>query len=327
MNDSQKNTRQFLDFERPIADILARIEELETMQKEGETIPEKDIDAEIERLQIKEARVSRLLFRSLSPHQTVQVARHPDRPHASDYINNLITDFVPLAGDRAFGDDAAVIAGVGILKSTQQKVAILGIDKGKTTKTRMARNFGMPKPEGYRKGQRIMDMAEKFNLPLICFVDTPGAYPGVEAEARGQGEAIASSIERLLCLDTPVVSIITGEGGSGGALAFSVADKVLMLENSIYSVISPEGCASILWKEANKDTIEKASDALKLTAKDLDKLKVIDGIIKEPVGGAHRDTPLTLERVEEAITSALAEILPTKERLKSRRDKFLQMGA
>ncbi len=319
--------RQFLDFERPIADIHARITELETMHAAGETIPEKDIEAEIERLKVKEARVSRLLFRSLTPHQTVQIARHPDRPHACDYIKNLITDFIPLAGDRLFGEDEAVIAGIGKLKATGQAIAILGIDKGKTTSQRMARNFGMPKPEGYRKGQRIMAMAEKFQLPLICFVDTPGAYPGVEAEARGQGEAIAMCIEKLLCLNTPVVSIITGEGGSGGALAFSVADKVMMLENSIYSVISPEGCASILWKEATKDTIAKASDALKLTAKDLDKLGIVDNVIKEPVGGAHRDQTLTLERVETAIQAAIAEILPIKDRLNHRRDKFLAMGA
>lgn len=319
--------RQFLEFERPIQDILNRVQELELMQERGETIPEKDILAEIERLKIKEARVSRLTYRSLTPHQTVQVARHPNRPHASDYVERLVSDFVPLAGDRLFGEDKAVISGVGILKATGQKVAILGIDKGKTTKQRMARNFGMPKPEGYRKGQRIMKMAERFKLPLICFVDTPGAYPGVEAEARGQGEAIALCIETLLKIETPVISIITGEGGSGGALAFSVADKVMMLENSIYSVISPEGCASILWKEANKDTIEKASDALKMRASDLEKLNVIDKIIKEPVGGAHRDAPLAMDRVEKAILEAFDEILTTENRLSERRSKFLKMGA
>lgn len=319
--------RQFLDFERPLADIVDRIEELEKMQAAGETIPEKDIDAEIERLKVKEARVLRLIFRDLTPHQTVQVSRHPNRPHARDYIETMIEDFIPLSGDRLFGEDAAVMSGIGTLKSTGDKVAVLGIDKGKTTKERMARNFGMPKPEGYRKGQRIMEMAEKFALPLICFVDTPGAYPGVEAEARGQGEAIALCIEKLLTINTPVISVVTGEGGSGGALAFSVADQVLMLQNSIYSVISPEGCASILWKEANKDTIEKASNALKLTAKDLEKLGVIDGIIKEPVGGAHRDAPLAMKRVEEAITAALKTAQDTKDRLNARRDKFLKMGA
>lgn len=316
---------QFLDFEKPILDLQTRIEELRAAADNKEDIAEKNIGAEIERLEIRAARVARLLYRDLSPLQKVQVARHPERPQGVDYVKGLITDFTPLAGDRRFGDDPALVGGLG--KFNGQGVVVLAIDKGKTTAERLARNFGMPKPEGYRKAQRLMEMADKFGLPLITFVDTPGAYPGVDAEERGQAEAIAVCIEKLLGLRVPVISVITGEGGSGGALALAVADRVLMLEHSIYSVISPEGCAAILWKEATKDTIPQAADALKLTAQDLLKMKVVEYVIKEPVGGAQRDGALAIRRAGAAIASHLAELAKVKKPLReARRERFLKIG-
>lgn len=308
----------YLDFERPLLDLATRIEDLAAMQAAGKDIPEKNIPAEIKRLEVKRAKVTRLLYRQLSPWQKVQVARHPERPHPLDYILKLITDFMPLSGDRQFGDDPAMIAGLG--RFNGQPVAVLGINKGKTTQERLACQFGMPKPEGYRKAQRIMHLANKFKLPILTFVDTPGAFPGVEAEARGQGEAIASSIEVSLTMDVPIIATITGEGGSGGALALATADKVIMLEHSIYSVISPEGCAAILMKEANKNTIPQAAEGLKLTAQDLAKFGLIDEVIKEPVGGAHRDADLTIERAGKTIAAALKDLKTDKH---ARRQKFL----
>ena len=263
----------------------------------------------------------RRLYRNLTPWQKVQVSRHPNRPHAKDYIHHLITDFVPLAGDRLYAEDEAMQSGIG--KFLGKSVVVLGIEKGKNTADRVKHNFGMPKPEGYRKAQRLMDMAEKFGLPVVTFVDTPGAFPGVEAEERGQSEAIASCIEKLLTLNVPVVSVVTGEGGSGGALAVAVADKVLMLEHSIYSVISPEGCASILWRDAR--SASTAAQALKLTSTDLKKLGIIDGIIKEPVGGAQRDYTLTMKRVSAEIAKCLNEIEKAGASKQSRRAKFIAL--
>jgi acetyl-CoA carboxylase carboxyl transferase subunit alpha len=315
---------QFLDFERAIQDVVERREEVKTLAEEGRTdLPEKNLAEELERLEIKEKRVTRMIYRDLNPFKKVQIARHPNRPHPKAYIDTIITDFIPLAGDRRFADDKTILAGIG--KFNGQGVAVIGTRKGNNTSSRMKYNFGMPKPEGYRKALRIMDMAEKFKLPLITFVDTPGAFPGIDAEARGQAEAIASCIEKLLSLNVPVITFVTGEGGSGGALAIAVANHVYMLEHSIYSVISPEGCASILWKEATKETIPLAAGALKLTAQDLSKLGIIDGIVKEPVGAAHRDVSLTIGRVKRQIKLSLTELAKEKNIKEHRYQKFIAM--
>lgn len=318
--------QHYLDFEKPVLELAARIEDLRAAHDKGESVAEKDLPAEISRLEIRLARVSRLLYRHLTPLQKVQVARHPERPQGSDFIQALVENFVPLEGDRRFGADRALIGGVG---RWQGKIpcVVLANDKGKDTNARLARNFGMPKPEGYRKAQRLMLMAEKFKLPVITLVDTPGAFPGIDAEERGQSEAIAGCLEVLMGLEVPVVSVITGEGGSGGALALAAADRVLMLEHSVYSVISPEGCAAILWKEASKETIPLAAEALKLTADDLLGLKVIDDIIKEPVGGAHRDPALALRRVGEMVSAQLASLMKAKKGgAERRRERFLALG-
>lgn len=318
----QMVAEHFLDFEAPLQDIKKRINEMRSLEgsKEGE-LPVKNIEEELSRLQVKEKSVMRRLYRNLSAWQKVQVSRHPQRPHAKDYIKHLIKDFVPLAGDRLYAEDEAMQSGIGTFLG--KSVVVLGIEKGKNTTDRVKHNFGMPKPEGYRKAQRLMDMAEKFGLPVITFVDTPGAFPGVQAEERGQSEAIASCIEKLLTLNVPVVSVVTGEGGSGGALAIAVADKVLMLEHSIYSVISPEGCASILWRDAK--SASTAAEALKLTSSDLEKLGVIDGIIKEPVGGAQRDHKLTMKRVSSEIAKCLSEIEKAGSGKANRRSKFIEL--
>ncbi len=319
-----ENNIHFLDFERAIQDVVERTEEVRQLAKDGRTdLPEKNLEEEIERLEIKEKRVTRMIYRDLSPMQKVQVARHPNRPQPKSYIDAIITDFTPLAGDRRFADDKTILAGIG--KFNGKSVAVIGTRKGTTTATRVKFNFGMPKPEGYRKAMRIMDMAEKFNMPLITFVDTPGAFPGIEAEARGQAEAIAASIEKLLSLSVPVITFITGEGGSGGALAIAVANQVYMLEHSIYSVISPEGCASILWKEATKETIPLAANALNLTAQNLLKLEVIDGVIKEPVGAAHKDVNLITKKVSKQIKEALADLAKEKDLKQHRYNKFISM--
>lgn len=316
------SNEHYFDFEKPILEVVSRIKELDSLKGENRDLPEKNLEDELDRLHVKEKTVTRRLYRNLTPWQKVQVARHPNRPHASDYIKNLISDFVPLAGDRRFSEDKAMIAGIGRFKG--QSVAVLGIDKGKTTRQRVECSFGMPKPEGYRKAERIMEMANKFGLPLITFIDTPGAFPGVEAEARGQSEAIASCIEKLLTLDVPVISTITGEGGSGGALAIAVADRVMILEHSIYSVISPEGCASILWRDAG--SAEQAATALKITSDDLSKMGVVDKVILEPVGAAHRDTALMYKRVATAVEESLKEVEGDKgKHVKNRRQKFLAL--
>lgn len=318
---------QYLEFEKPVLDIEARIRDLVAAAESGAPTPVKDTEEELGRLSIKKSRVLRLLYRHLTPWQKVMVARHPQRPHAAAYIHALFSDFIPLAGDKAFADDKAVIAGLARLKVVGTPVAVIGIEKGDSATERVARNFGMPKPDGYRKAKRVMELAHKFGLPILTFIDTPGAYPGVDAEARGQAETIARCIETLLSVDVPVVATIIGEGGSGGALALGVADKVFMLEHSIYSVISPEGCASILWKDADRDTIAQAAEALKLTAEDLLKLGVIDALIREPVGGAHRDHTLAFERVASAIATTLAELTAQQPFTRNtRREKFLALG-
>ncbi len=315
---------QYLEFERPVLNIAARMRELEEAQATGQPIATRDIKGELATLEIERVKVLRHLYRQLSPWQKVQVARHPARPQPRFYIKHLLTDFQELAGDRQYADDAALVGGIGQLAG--QTVMILATDKGSGTQERMAKNFGMPRPEGYRKAQRLMRLAQQFGLPIITLVDTPGAYPGVDAEARGQAEAIARCIEISMGLDTPLITLITGEGGSGGALALAAADKVIMLEHSIYSVISPEGCASILWREATKETVPQAADALQLTAQSAKKHGLIDHIIKEPVGAAHRNPQLTLQRVKQTLTKTL-DALNAEETgsLKiSRREKFSQ---
>ncbi|PIZ30184.1 MAG: acetyl-CoA carboxylase carboxyl transferase subunit alpha [Alphaproteobacteria bacterium CG_4_10_14_0_8_um_filter_53_9] len=314
----------YLEFEKPLLEMTERITALRTALGKGEVGAEKDMEKEVARLTVKQARVARLLYRNLDAAQKVQVARHPGRPQGDDYISALLKDFVPLAGDRRFGEDKAILAGIGLWQGTH-KVAVVATRKGKTTTQRLERNFGMPKPEGYRTAMRVFDLANRFGLPIITLVDTPGAYPGIEAEERGQAEAIAASMSKLLDVNVPVITIITGEGGSGGALALAVADEVLMLEHAVYSVISPEGCAAILWKEANKETIPQAASALKLTAQDLEKLGLIDGLIKEPVGGAHRDESLTITRVGDTVSRTLLR-LKGKSSKENRRKKFLALG-
>ena len=304
--------RTYLDFERPIAELDSQ---METAIAEGKDVA--DLEAKAKD-QLKE------LYAKIGPWEKTHVARHPARPHYSTYIKTLISDYTPLAGDRKFGDDHALLGGLGKLRG--RSVVVMGHEKGTTTETRLKHNFGMANPEGYRKAVRLMDMAERFNLPVISFVDTAGAFPGRGAEERGQAEAIARSIDRGLSLKVPFISIITGEGGSGGAVAIATADKVMMLEHSIYSVISPEGCASILWR--TRDRAKDAAKAMKITAQDLKRLGIIDQIVKEPVGGAHR-TP------EAAVTSVGAQIIKNIEELselssealiKARREKFLRIG-
>lgn len=320
--------QQYLEFEAPILDVITRIEDLRAALAKGEVVAEKHIPQELTRLEVKAARLTRHLYRHLTPIQKVQVARHPERPQGADYLAHAVTDFVPMVGDRCFGDDTALIGGVGQLAGTGHHCVFLAIDKGKNTTERLARNFGMPKPEGYRKAQRLMAMAGRLGLPVVAFVDTPGAYPGIDAEERGQAQAIAACLTQLMQLPVPVVSVIVGEGGSGGALALAAADKVLMLEHSIYSVISPEGCAAILWKEATKDTIPLAADALKLTAQDLHKLGIIDEIIKEPVGGAQANLALTTQRVTKAVAQHLTHLstIPTPQRATHRQHRYLTLG-
>lgn len=310
----------YLDFEKPIADLESKIEELRHLSSEGEV----NIADEVGKLQDKVQKQLTQTYAKLSPWQKAQVARHQNRPHAKAYIDALISDFTPLAGDRAFAEDQAIIGGMGRFRG--QSVVVIGNEKGNTTETRIKHNFGMAKPEGYRKAQRLMELADRFKLPLITFVDTPGAYPGIDAEARGQAEAIARSIETCIKIRVPFVSLIIGEGGSGGAIALAVADKVLMLEHSIYSVISPEGCASILWRDS--DQASTAAEALRLTAQDLMKLGVIDQIISEPLGGAHRDPSATMSRVGDEVSKLLEDLSeePGDALIFRRREKFLSMG-
>lgn len=309
-----------LDFEKPILELEGKISELRHVSGDSEV----NIAEEVTRMQGKADKLLQQAYGKLSAAQKVQVARHPERPHFKDYIAQLITDFTPLAGDRNFAEDHALIGGLG--RFNGQSCVVIGQEKGHDTESRIYHNFGMARPEGYRKAQRLMQMASQFQLPIITLVDTAGAYPGMGAEERGQSEAIAKSIETCLRNDTPIISVVIGEGGSGGAIAIAVADKIYMLEHSIYSVISPEGCASILWRSASH--AEEAAAALKLTAQDLHRLKLIDGIIDEPVGGAHRHREETIANVGKTIETALAELSPWDcAALKTkRREKFISQG-
>ncbi|XBQ16619.1 MAG: acetyl-CoA carboxylase carboxyltransferase subunit alpha [Oceanicaulis sp.] len=316
-------TRTYLDFERPIAELDAKIAELETvLARSGEDAP--DAKDEIARLKQKSADQLKTMYSKLDAWRKTMVARHPERPHLKDYIEHLVTDFEELAGDRRFGEDHAIVGGTGRLKG--RPVVLIGHEKGHDTQTRLKHNFGMARPEGYRKAIRLMDLAERFDLPVVTLVDTAGAYPGLGAEERGQAEAIARSTERCLTLGTPLVSVITGEGGSGGAVALASANTVMMLEHSIYSVISPEGCASILWRDGAR--AKDAAMAMKITAQDLIELKIIDSIIPEPLGGAHRDRAKAIARVGDAIEAALSSMdgLDAAELKKRRRDRFLTIG-
>ena len=311
----------FLDFEAPVADLEGKIAELRAMAQADAKV---NIAEDVRSLEKKANKILADLYQTLTPWQKAQVARHPERPHASDYINTLITDYVPLAGDRKFAEDEAVVGGLGRFEG--EAVVVIGQEKGSDTASRLKHNFGMAKPEGYRKAVRLMEMANRFGLPVITFVDTSGAYPGVEAEERGQAEAIARSTDCCLSLGVPLISVIIGEGGSGGAIAIATANTVLMLEHSIYSVISPEGAASILWRDPAR--AKDAATALKITAQDLKKFGVIDEIIPEPLGGAQRKPDQAMQSTAEAIARTLraysglsADLLRTQ-----RREKFLNIG-
>ena len=312
--------RHFLDFERSIAELEGKVEELRRLSTTGEL----NIADEVGRLQSSADRLLRQTYSRLTPWQKVQVARHPERPHCLDYIGDLVTEFVPLAGDRAFAEDAAIVGGIGRFRG--RSILVLGTEKGADTEGRLKHNFGMGRPEGYRKARRLMRLAERFGLPVLTFVDTAGAYPGVDAEARGQAEAIARAIETCLDIKVPLVSAIIGEGGSGGAIALAAGNTVLMLEHAIYSVISPEGCASILWRSA--EHAPDAAEALRLTAHDLLRLGIVDRIVAEPLGGAQRAPKEAIERVGEAVDEALRPLLALDGSTlrMQRREKFLAMG-
>ncbi|UWQ29335.1 acetyl-CoA carboxylase carboxyltransferase subunit alpha [Leisingera sp. M523] len=313
---------QYLEFEKPLAEIEGKAEELRALARANE---EMDVADEAKALDAKAAQLLKDLYKELTPWRKCQVARHPDRPHCQDYIKALFTEYTPLAGDRNFADDLAVMG--GLARFNDQPVVVIGHEKGSDTKSRIERNFGMARPEGYRKAIRLMEMAGRFKLPVITLVDTAGAYPGKGAEERGQSEAIARSTEMCLKIGVPLISVIIGEGGSGGAVAFASANRVAMLEHSVYSVISPEGCASILWKDAEK--MREAAEALRLTAQDLQKLGVNDQIIPEPLGGAHRDAKAAMASVSGAIQEMLDELKgkTADELIKDRRQKFLDIGS
>jgi acetyl-CoA carboxylase carboxyl transferase subunit alpha len=310
----------FLDFEKPIALLEARIAEL----RDTASAEEPNIEAEIARLEEKTARLLRDTYAKLTPWQKTQVARHPERPHFKDYVAGLIEDFVPLAGDRNFADDSAVVGGLGRLGG--RRIVVIGQEKGDDTTSRLEHNFGMARPEGYRKAIRLMDLADRFSLPVVTLVDTPGAFPGVQAEERGQAEAIARSTEKCLAIGVPLVTVITGEGMSGGAIGIAAANRVLMLEHSIYAVISPEGCASILWRTADKAA--EAAEAMRVTAADLKQLGVIERIIPEPTGGAHREPAAMIESLGIAIGEELDGLAPlSRDQVrKARREKYLTVA-
>jgi acetyl-CoA carboxylase carboxyl transferase subunit alpha len=311
----------YLDFEKPVADLDGKIEELRRL---AATDPAMDIKDEVSKLETKSSQLVRELYGKLTPWQKTLVARHPNRPHFTDYVRDLFADFTPLAGDRSFAEDNAILGGLASFRG--RPVMVIGHEKGNDTKSRLKHNFGMAQPDGYRKAIRLMTMAEKFDMPVITLVDTPGAYPGISAEERGQAEAIARSTERCLTLGVPIVSAIVGEGGSGGAVALATADRVIMLEHSIYSVISPEGCASILFRSADK--AQDAAAAMKVTAQDLMQFKIIDRILPEPVGGAHRNATQMIADLGDAIDGALRELegIDGESLRKLRAEKFLAMG-
>jgi acetyl-CoA carboxylase carboxyl transferase subunit alpha len=311
----------YLEFEKPIAALEGQIRELRSVGKESGGV---DIIEEIHKLEGKVSQQIEKLYGNLDAWQKTQVARHPMRPHCSDYIKALVEDFVPLSGDRLFSEDHAIVAGLGRWQG--QRVAVLGHEKGADTQARVKHNFGMARPEGYRKAIRVMDMAERFNLPVVTLVDTAGAYPGIGAEERGQSEAIARCTDKCLQIGVPFVSVIIGEGGSGGALALATASRIVMLEHSIYTVASPEACASILWRSSSE--ADQAAAALKVTAQDLSKLGVIDRILREPLGGAHRDRERMMADVGMAVSEELAQMasLLARDLIDQRRQKFLDMG-
>lgn len=313
--------RDYLEFEKPIREIEEKIEKLSAAATSGKASSQNDI----RKLRVKLAQVEHDLYQTLTPWQRTQLARHSQRPSTLDYISELTRDFLEFHGDRVFGDDRAIVG--GFARFNDRPVMIIGHQKGKTLKERMQRNFGMPNPEGYRKALRLMKMAEKFNRPILTFIDTPGAYPGIGAEERGQAEAIARNLFVMSRLTVPIISVVIGEGGSGGALALGVADRVLMLEHSVYSVISPEGCAAILWDSPEK--IPDAASALKMTADDLAKLGIIDQIVPEPLGGAHREPRAMYDQVGKALTNQLFELLdvPAEQLLTQRDQKYRKMGA
>ena len=310
----------YLDFEKPIAELETRVSELRETASSGEL----DLDAEIDKLEAKSAKLLRETYAKLTPWQKAQVARHPERPHFKDYVAGLAEDFMPLAGDRSFADDPAILGGLARIEG--HRVMLIGHEKGDDTASRLKHNFGMAKPEGYRKAIRLMQLAGRFGLPVVSLVDTPGAFPGVQAEERGQAEAIARSTEECLSLKVPVISVIVGEGGSGGAVAIAAANRVLMFEHAVYSVISPEGCASILWRTADKAA--DAAEAMKITAQDLLSLGVVDRIVSEPIGGAHRDPQGAINSLKEAVVEELTgcSALGGEELLKQRRAKYLAIA-
>jgi acetyl-CoA carboxylase carboxyl transferase subunit alpha len=313
--------RSYLDFEKPVAELEAKIEEMRALQNGGEAIA---IGEEINRIEGKATQTLKELYSELTPWQKTQVARHPQRPHCADYIAQLIADFTPLAGDRTFGEDAAIVGGFGRFHG--ESVCVIGHEKGSDTESRLKHNFGMARPEGYRKAVRLMDMADHFEIPVIALIDTAGAYPGIGAEERGQAEAIARSTEVCLRIGVPNVATIIGEGGSGGAIAVATANRVIMLEHAIYSVISPEGAASILWRDATK--AQDAASNMKITAQDLLRLGVVDTIVPEPTGGAHRDPPAAVAAAGAAIAEALTELqgLDPATIVRLRREKFMAIG-
>jgi len=313
--------QNYLDFEKGLAELQGKAEELRAMARSD---PEFDLGEEADRLERRAEEMLRDLYKDLTPWRKCQVARHPNRPHASDYIEALFSEYTGLAGDRNFAEDHAVIG--GLARFRDRPVMVIGHEKGHDTRTRLERNFGMARPEGYRKAMRLMSLADRFGLPVVTLVDTPGAYPGKGAEERGQAEAIARATQTCLGLRVPLVTVVIGEGGSGGAVAFATANRVLMLEHAVYSVISPEGCASILWKNAEK--MREAATALRLTAQDLFRLGVCDRVVEEPLGGAQRAPHLAIERVGEALGAALDELvdLTPDDVRQARRDKFVAMG-
>lgn len=312
--------RSYLDFEKPVAELEAKIEELRVLQASGDVA----VGEEIVRLEAKAAQTLRELYANLTPWQKTQVARHPQRPHCLDYVGGLITDFTPLAGDRKYGEDEAIVGGFGRFRG--ESLCILGQEKGSSTESRLRHNFGMARPEGYRKAVRLMELADRFDIPVLSLVDTEGAYPGIDAEERGQAEAIARSTETCLGLGVPNVAMVIGVGGSGGAIAIATANRVLMLEHTFYSVISPEGAASILWHDTAK--AQDAATSMKITAQDLKRFGVIDAIVDEPVGGAHRDPAATIAAVGDAIAAAFDSLrgLDREATRRERREKFLAMG-
>jgi len=313
--------RSYLDFEKPVAELEAKAEELRAIQAGDDAA---NIADEIARLQTKAAQALRDLYSELTPWQKTQVARHPQRPHCLDYINALIPEFIAFAGDRKFAEDEAIVGGFGRFRG--ESICVIGHEKGSSTESRLKHNFGMARPEGYRKAVRLMEMADRFTIPVLCLVDTAGAYPGIDAEERGQAEAIARSTEACLNLGVPNIAVILGEGGSGGAVAIATANRVLMLEHAIYSVISPEGAASILWRDTTK--AQDAATNMKITAADLTAFGIIDGVVTEPIGGAHRDPAAAITSTGEAIANAFAELkgLDRETVRRQRRDKFLAIG-